>query len=103
MVSVKFLSVNLVALTTALGIGTAASAEVVTISQTFFNSSNATRSYSFYQYAPLAGGSAASVMSGSVSATLTDLNGNGATLGAVNGLAMYTATVNEIAPFDQFI
>ena len=108
MVSVKFLSVNLVALTTALGIGTAASAEVVTISQTFFNSSNATRSYSFYQYAPLAGGSAASVMSGSVSATVTDLNGNGATLGAVNGLAMYTATVNEIAvrtlwqPFSNF-
>ena len=108
MVSVKFLSVSLVALTTALGIGTAASAEVVTISQTFFNSSNATRSYSFYQYAPLAGGSAASVMSGSVSATVTDLNGNGATLGAVNGLAMYTATVNEIAvrtlwqPFSNF-
>jgi hypothetical protein len=47
-------------------------------------------------------------MSGSVSATVTDLNGNGATLGAVNGLAMYTATVNDIAvrtlwqPFSAF-
>jgi hypothetical protein len=108
MVSVKFLTVNLVAMTAAIGIGTAASASVVTISQTFFNSSNATRSYSFYQYAPLAGGSAASIMSGSVSATVTDMNGNGATLGAVNGLAMYTATVNEIAvrtlwqPFSAF-
>ena len=108
MVSVKFLTVNLAALTTALGIGTAASAEVVTISQTFFNSSNTTRSYSFYQYAPLAGGSAASVMGGSVSATVSDLNGNGATLGAVNGLAIYTATVNDVAvrtlwqPFASF-
>ena len=64
MVSVKFSSVNLVAMTAAIGIGTAASASVVTISQTFFNSSNATRTYSFYQYAPLASGAVASVMRG---------------------------------------
>ena len=108
MVSVKFSSVNLVVVTAALAMGTAASAEVVSVSQTFYNSSNATRSYSFYQYANVAGGSAASVMSGSVTATVTDLNGNGATLGAVNGRAIYTATVNDVAvrtlwqPFSSF-
>ena len=110
MVSAKFLSVTIALVTTALGLGTAASADVVTVSvsQTFYNSSSSARSYSFYQYANVASGAAASVMSGSVTATVTDLNGNGATLGAVNGLAIYTATVNDVAvrtlwqPFSSF-
>ena len=108
MVSAKFLSANFVVVTAALGLGTAASAEMVSISQTFYNSSNSVRTYSFYQYANVASGSVASVMSGSVTATVTDLNGNGATLGAVNSLPIYTATVNDVAvrtlwqPFSSF-
>jgi uncharacterized protein (TIGR03382 family) len=108
MVSVKFLSVNLVAATAALGLGATASANVVTLSQTFFNSSSSTRTYTYYQYATVAGGSGASVMSGSVTATVSDLNGNGAVLSAVGSLPIYTATVNDVAmrtlwqPFSNF-
>jgi len=108
MVSVKFWSVNLVAAAAALGLGATASANVVTLSQTFFNSSSSTRTYTYYQYATVAGGSGASVMSGSVTATVSDLNGNGAVLGAVGSLPIYTATVNDVAmrtlwqPFSNF-
>lgn len=108
MVSVKFWSVNIVAATAALGLGATASANVVSISQTFFNSSSSSRTYTYYQYATVAGGAGASIMSGSVTATVTDLNGNGAVLGAVGSLPIYTATVNDVSvrtlwqPFSNF-
>ena len=108
MVSVKFWSVNIVAATAALGLGATASANVVSLSQTFFNSSGSARTYTYYQYANVAGGAGASVMSGSVTATVTDLNGNGAVLGAVGSLPIYTATINDVAmrtlwqPFSNF-
>ena len=81
-----------------LGTGYSASAGVVSGSQTFYNMSASSRTYTYYQYAPLSGGSGGSVMSGSVTATLTDLNGNGALLSTDPvGNAIYTATINDVA------
>lgn len=108
MVSVKFLSVNFVAATAALALGATTSANVVSVSQSFFNSSSSARTYTYYQYATVAGGAGASVMSGSITATVTDLNGNGAVLSAVGGMPIYTATLNDVAmrtlwqPFSNF-
>ena len=81
-----------------LGTGYSASAGVVSGSQTFYNMSASSRTYTYYQYAPLSGGSGGSVMSGSVTATLTDLNGNGALFSTdPAGNAIYTATINDVA------
>ena len=81
-----------------LGTGYSASAGVVSGSQTFYNTSASSRTYTYYQYAPISGGSGGNVMNGSVTATLTDLNGNGATLGSnPAGAAIYTATINDVA------
>ena len=81
-----------------LGTGYSASAGVVSGSQTFYNMSASSRTYTYYQYAPLSGGSGGNVMNGSVTATLTDLNGNGALLSTdTAGNAIYTATLNDVA------
>jgi hypothetical protein len=81
-----------------IGTGYSASAGVVSGSQTFYNMSASSRTYTYYQYAPLSGGSGGSVMNGSVTATLTDLNGNGALLSTdPAGNAIYTATLNDVA------
>jgi hypothetical protein len=60
--------------------------------------SASSKTYTYYQYAPVSAGSAGRMMSGSVTTTLTDLNGNGASLSAnpANN-AIYTATINEVA------
>jgi MYXO-CTERM domain-containing protein len=78
----------------ALGTGAVASADVLVVSQTFYNSSASTRSYEYYQYLPSASSGTSNLMSGSVTATLTDLNGNGATLGRAGNSSIYSATVN---------
>ncbi|MEN9642717.1 MAG: hypothetical protein RIR77_1906 [Planctomycetota bacterium] len=81
-----------------LGTGYSASAGVVSGSQTFYNMSASSRTYTYYQYAPVSGGSGGSVMNGSITATLTDLNGNGASLSNDPvGNAIYTATINGVA------
>ena len=81
-----------------LGTGYSASAGVVSGSQTFYNMSASSRTYTYYQYAPVSGDSGGNVMNGSVTATLTDLNGNGATLSTnPAGAAIYTATINDVA------
>ena len=81
-----------------LGTGLSASAGVVSGSQTFYNMSASSRTYTYYQYAPVSGGSGGSVMNGSVTTTLTDLNGNGASLSADPiGNSIYTATINGVA------
>jgi hypothetical protein len=81
-----------------LGTGLSASAGVVSGSQTFYNMSGSSRTYTYYQYAPVSGGSGGSVMNGSITTTLTDLNGNGATLSTnPAGSAIYTATINDVA------
>ncbi|HAQ67846.1 MAG TPA: hypothetical protein DCR70_08990, partial [Phycisphaerales bacterium] len=54
--------------------------------------------YTYYQYAPVSGDSGGNVMNGSITTTLTDLNGNGATLSTnPAGAAIYTATINDVA------
>ena len=81
-----------------LGTGYSASAGVVSGSQTFYNMSASSRTYTYYQYAPVSGGSGGNVMNGSVTTTLTDLNGNGALLSTdPAGHAIYTATINDVA------
>jgi hypothetical protein len=60
--------------------------------------SASSRTYTYYQYAPVSGGSGGNVMNGSVTTTLTDLNGNGALLSTdPAGHAIYTATLNDVA------
>jgi hypothetical protein len=60
--------------------------------------SSSSRTYTYYQYAPVSGDSGGNVMNGSVTTTLTDLNGNGATLSTdPAGNAIYTATINNVA------
>jgi len=60
--------------------------------------SASSRTYTYYQYAPVASGSGGNMMNGSVTTTLTDLNGNGATLSTdPAGHAIYTATMNDVA------
>lgn len=81
-----------------LGTGYSASAGVVSGSQTFYNMSASSRTYTYYQYAPVSGDSGGNVMNGSITTTLTDLNGNGATLSTnPAGAAIYTATINDVA------
>lgn len=79
----------------AMGLGCAASANVVTISQTFYNNTSSAKTYEYMQYAPLAAGMTSGMMSGSVTATLTDLTGNGANLTSSGGFSVYTATIND--------
>ena len=88
---------SVAAFAAAMGMGAVASADVVTVTQTFYNMSNSTRTYDYYQYLPIASGSANGLMSGSITATLTDLNGNGATLSRNGVTPVYTATVNGAA------
>lgn len=81
-----------------LGTASSAIAGVVSGSQTFYNSSSSTKTYSYFQYAPISGGAGGNAMSGSITTTLTDLNGNGATLSSnAAGSAIYTATINDVA------
>lgn len=89
-------SVNLLAAAAALGIGCAATADVVTISQSFYNASFSSRTFYFTQYLNVAGGSPSAIMSGSISATLTDVNGNGvASISNAGGDPIYRALVND--------
>jgi len=89
-------SVNFVAAVAAMGIGCAATADVVTLSQTFYNASFSARTFYFTQYLNVAGGSPSAIMSGSISATLTDVNGNGtASFGNAGANPIYRAMVNS--------
>jgi len=89
-------SVNFVAAFAAMGIGCAATADVVTLSQTFYNASFSARTFYFTQYLTVSGGSPSAIMSGSISATLTDVNGNGvASFGNAGASPIYRAMVND--------
>ena len=89
-------SVNFVAAAAAMGIGCAATAEVVTLSQSFYNASFSARTFYFTQYLNVSGGTPSAIMSGSVSATLTDVNGNGvASFTNAGSKSIYSAMVND--------
>ena len=89
-------SMNFVAAFAAMGIGCAATADVVTLSQTFYNASFSARTFYFTQYLTVSGGSPSAIMSGSISATLTDVNGNGvASFGNAGASPIYRAMVND--------
>ena len=81
-----------------LGTAGSAIAGIVSGSQTFYNMSSSSRTYSYFQYAPISGDAGGNAMSGSITTTLTDLNGNGASLTSNSaGSAIYTATINDVA------
>ncbi len=70
-------------------------ANAVVENQVFVNNTNAVQSYTYTQWLPGVTSMQNAVMGGSVSATLTDLNGNGATLGSQGLSAVYTALVDS--------
>lgn len=90
-------SVNFAAAAAALGIGASVSAGIVTVSQTFYNASFAARTFEYVQLMPTAGSSSGSnwVMNGSVSATLSDLNGNGGFFSSA-GQPVFRATIDDV-------
>lgn len=90
-------SVNFAAIAVAMGIGASASAALVTVSQTFYNASFAARTFEYVQLLPTAGGSGGSnwFMNGSVSATISDLNGNGGFFSSA-GQPVYRATIDDV-------
>lgn len=78
----------------ALGIGAASSAAVVSFSKTFVNTTSSTQTYTYSMTVPVLDGYATAMMSGQLTATLVDLNGNGASLGNDGTTAIYTALIN---------
>jgi len=90
-------SVNFAAAAAALGIGATASAGIVTVAQTFYNASFTARTFEYVQLMPTAGSSSGSnwVMNGSVSATLSDLNGNGGYFSSA-GQPVFRATIDDV-------
>ena len=92
MVSVKF-----VAASAALGMGAMASADVVTVSQSFYNASATAMAFTVTQYAPTASANTTGFMSGSCTLTLSDLNGDGAFISRVGTSSIYTATIDDQA------
>jgi uncharacterized protein (TIGR03382 family) len=70
-----------------------ASAGIVTVNQTFVNTTNSVQIFNFTHMLIGAQAIEDAVMGGAVSATVTDLNGNGATLMSVGTNAIYTALI----------
>jgi len=88
---------SMAAFVAALGMGGAASAAVVTISETFYNASFSTRRLSFSQFVQGTGIGAADVrMVGSLTITLSDLNGNGARIATSGADPIYRATLDGV-------
>jgi hypothetical protein len=88
---------SMAAFVAALGMGSAASAAVVTISESFYNASFSTRRFSFSQFVQGSGIGAADVrMVGSLTITLTDMNGNGARIATSGTSPIYRATVDGV-------
>jgi hypothetical protein len=77
-----------------VGMGAAASAAVVSFSKTFVNNTSSTQTYTYSMMVPVLEGYPTAMMSGQVTATLIDLNGNGASLGNDGTTAIYTAVIN---------
>lgn len=87
------------AVAAAMGLGSAASAAVVSINHTFYNGSFSTRRFTMTVTAPGVGiGAGSSIVwmkVGGMTITLSDLNGNGAVLTSSGASPIYRATVNS--------
>ncbi len=79
------------------GMAGIASADVVSFTQVFRNTTTATKAYEYSMTVPITGSFDASLMSGIVTASLVDLNGNGAFVRTVGDSALYTAFVDDTA------
>jgi len=76
-------------------LGATASADVVSFSRTFHNTTSVARTYEYSVSVPLVGPRGAMVMNGTVTASLIDLNGNGAYMRAVGSTPVYAAMIDE--------
>lgn len=85
---------SLAAFAAVLGIGSAASAAMVSFSKTFMNNTSTTQTYTYSTYLPVLEGFPSAFMNGQITANLVDLNGNGATFQADGSDAVYTALIN---------
>jgi hypothetical protein len=90
---------SMAAFVAALGMGSAASAAVVSINHTFYNASFSTRRFEMTVTLPGTGIGAGGVewrKVGGMAITLTDMNGNGATLTTPGALPIYQAKVDGV-------
>lgn len=89
----------------AFGFAGSASAALVTINQTFYNSSSSTRRYSLRQTSMPSGivSGAEYLMVGSITATLTDLTGNGARLASSGASPVYRATIDGVTVKEMWL
>ena len=71
-----------------------ASATVISFTKTFQNTTSSAQTYEYFVALPITGQFPSPAISGSITATLIDLNGNGASLGNDGTTAIYTALIN---------
>jgi MYXO-CTERM domain-containing protein len=90
-------SVYFIAATAAAGIASAASASVVRINQTFYNTTAQAKTYDVLQSITLLDATPNAVISGTVASVLTDLNGDGASVASIGTTAIYTALLQDSA------
>lgn len=74
-----------------------AAADTIILNYVVTNTSNATQTFTITAN-NLASVAGPTLISGSITGTVTDLNGNGATVAAVNGGSIYTALVDLFTP-----
>jgi hypothetical protein len=88
-------SVYFVAAAAAMGIASAASASVVRINQTFYNTTSQAKTYDVLQSITLLDATPNAVISGSIASVLTDLNGDGAAVSSIGITPVYTALLQD--------
>jgi hypothetical protein len=76
-------------------LGSFASAEVVSFSRTFHNTTSSVQAYEYSVSVPLAGPRGSMFMAGTVTASLIDLNGNGAFIRTANQSPVYSAAIDQ--------
>jgi len=97
-----------VAIATALMVSGSAEAALVSFSQTFYNTGTTARRYTLVRSVPTIGSVSGSLMmTGSITATVADMNGNGALIRSNAGVPVYAAMVGGLlvktlwdAPFE---
>jgi hypothetical protein len=79
-----------------VGIAGSAEAALISFNQTFYNTGTTARRFTFVRSVPSIGSVSTDLrMTGSVTATLTDMNGNGASIKSSAATPVYTAFIGE--------
>jgi hypothetical protein len=80
----------------AIGVAGSAEAALISFNQTFFNTGTTARRFTLVRSVPAIGSvSTDLLMTGSVTATLTDMNGNGASIKSSGSAPVYSAFIGE--------